>query len=194
VSAEGDARDEVTLLQRAAAGDGDAFDAFVARHEAAVLRFVRTLTRDASAAEEALQETFVAAWRSAGTFRGDASPRSWLFTIARHAVHRQFRRPAGAPSPADATPLDELGLAAGWSASDPEAQVIARERREIVARALEALDGEDRRVLVLRDLEGLSGEEAAAALGLTVAALKSRLHRARLRLAAQLRQEVSGGV
>jgi RNA polymerase sigma-70 factor (ECF subfamily) len=194
VSTEGDLADEVSLLRQAGAGDHAAFERLVLRHEASVHRFVRTLTGDPSAAEDALQETFLAAWRGAAAFRGDASVRSWLFAIARHAVQRQFRRRAGAPPPEDVTPLDELGLQAGWGASDPEADAIRRQRRDLVARALESLDAEDRRVLVLRDLEQLPGGEAAEVLGLTLPALKSRLHRARLRFAARLRQEVIDGI
>jgi len=186
--------DDLTLLRRAGAGDGDAFERLVTRHQAPVHRFARTLTDDEAAAEDALQETFVAAWRGAAAFRGDASVRSWLFTIARNAVHRQFRRPAGAPAPEDVEPLDELGVRAGWGTSDPEAGAIRRQRRDSVARALEALHTDDRRVIILRDLEQLSGEEAAAVLGLSLPALKSRLHRARLRFAARLREEVIDGI
>jgi RNA polymerase sigma-70 factor, ECF subfamily len=195
VSFEGGAEEDLSLLRQAAGGDDGAFERLVARHQASVHRFVRTLTSDPSAAEDALQETFVAAWRGAGRFRADASVRSWLFTIARRAVQRQFRRPAGAPSAEDVEPLDELGLQAGWGTSDPEADAIRRQRRDSVARALDSLDADDRRVLVLRDLEQLSGEEAADVLGLTLPALKSRLHRARLRFAARLRhQEVIDGI
>ena len=85
-------------------------------------------------------------------------------------------------------PLPELGEAAGWGSESPEAEVLRAERRARLARALDALAPEDREVLVLRDLEELTGEETAAALGLSLAAMKSRLHRARLRLAAQLRR------
>jgi RNA polymerase sigma-70 factor (ECF subfamily) len=66
--------------------------------------------------------------------------------------------------------------------------LVRLEEREWLARALARLSQADREVLILRDLEGLSGEETAAALGVTVRAMKSRLHRARLRLAAQLRE------
>lgn len=188
-----ESQDDLTLLRQASVGDGEAFERLVTRHEGSVHRFIRTLTTDAGAGEEALQETFVGAWRGASTFRGESSVRAWLFTIARHAVHRQFRRPAGAPGPADMTPLDELGQLAGWGLDDPEAAAIRQERHDHVSRALGALDADDRRVLVLRDLEQLTGDEAAAVLGLTLPALKSRLHRARLRFAATLRQEVTRG-
>jgi RNA polymerase sigma-70 factor (ECF subfamily) len=188
-----DTKDDLTLLQHAARGDEAAFERLMSRHEGAVHRFIRTLTPDTTSAEDALQETFLAAWRGASGFRGEASVRSWLFTIARHAAYRQGRRHVGEPGPDDQTPLDELGVQAGWGQDDPERATARREEHDAIERALAALMPEDRRVLVLRDLEQLSGEETAAILGLTLPALKSRLHRARLRFAARFRQETTDG-
>jgi RNA polymerase sigma-70 factor, ECF subfamily len=166
----------------------------VERHQAAVYRFVRTLGPDPAACEDVLQETFLAAWRSAAAFRGESSARTWLLTIARNAAMRQYRRRMGEPDRADLASLDDLGAAAGWGSQiTPEAAAIRGEERAAIARALDALDPDDRRVLVLRDLEQMSGEEAANMLGVTLPALKSRLHRARLRLAARLRGETTYG-
>lgn len=186
--------DDVDLIQRTAAGDREAFERLVERHQAAVYRFVRALGPDSASSEDALQETFLAAWRSAATFRGESSARTWLLTIARNAALRQSRRRAGEPDVDDVAPLDELAIAAGWGASDdPETAAIRGEERAAVARALDSLGLEERRVLVLRDLEQMTGDEAARILGLTLPALKSRLHRARLRFAAHLRREAAHG-
>jgi RNA polymerase sigma factor (sigma-70 family) len=84
-------------------------------------------------------------------------------------------------------PLMMLGLEAGWGSDNPEALAIAAERRDTLRRALHGLSPGDREVLVLRDIEGLRGPEAAEVLGIGERALKSRLHRARLRLAVSLR-------
>ena len=84
-------------------------------------------------------------------------------------------------------PLMTLGLEAGWGSDDPEALAIAAERRDTLTWALQTLSFTDREVLILRDVEGLNGREAAEVLGITGRALKSRLHRARLRLAGALR-------
>jgi RNA polymerase sigma-70 factor, ECF subfamily len=177
-------------VRRVGSGDRDAFERLVARHEASVFRFLRTLTPDVARAEDALQEAFLAVWKSAASFRGDSAVRTWLFTVARHASERQFRRRAGEPAPADQLPIEDLGVAAGWGRqSNPEETLLHEEQSAAVRRALESLAPDDRRVLVLRDLEGLSAEESAAAMSIGVAAAKSRLHRARLRLAAQLRGE-----
>ena len=176
--------DDPSLLRAAAAGDCDAFETFVGRHQASVYRLARAMTADADEAEDVLQETFLAAWKSAGSFRGSGSARAWILTIARNAVRRSRRRRAG--EPAHFEPVDELGLRAGWGGEEPLLDTLAR--RDLLRRALDSLSPEDREVLVLRELEGLGGEEVAGMLGLSLAAMKSRLHRARLRLVAALKE------
>ncbi len=73
------------------------------RHEAAVFRFARAISPDEAAAEDALQEAFLGAWRGARTFRGDASVRNWLLTIVRNAIDRQHRKRVDEPE--DIEPL-----------------------------------------------------------------------------------------
>lgn len=184
-------QDDLIVLGQVAQGDRLAFDDFVRRHQASLLRFIHTLTTDAGRAEDALQETCLAIWQHAASFRGEASVKSWIFSIARHAVARQFRRGAAEPAPEDHEPLDAIGAAAGWGHDDPETAAMRSEARETVHRALAALSADDRRLLTLRELEGLTGAQAAGVLGLSLAAEKSRLHRARLRFMAALRREVS---
>lgn len=180
------------LMAEVARGDAAAFETIVARHRAAVFRYARSLARDDAAAEDALQETFLAAWRNAGAFRGEAPLRAWLFTVARNFVFRHARTRAGEPE--ETVPLDALGELAGWgSAGDPQEAMRRLEERERVENALEALSTADREILLLRELEGFTGEEAAKMLGLTLPAQKTRLHRARLRFAAELRRGMLDG-
>ncbi|MBI3207008.1 MAG: sigma-70 family RNA polymerase sigma factor [Myxococcales bacterium] len=179
---------DAELIARAASGDRAAFTELVERHRAAVHRYARSLTKNDADAEDALQRTFLAVWRSAATFRGPASARSWLFTVARNAALRQAR-----PRREDATEpeaLAELGARAGWGTDSPHALLEGAEVRARLGAALARLDADDREVIVLRDLEGLSGDEASSVLGLSLSALKSRLHRARLRLMASLQEEI----
>ncbi len=183
-SGEGEAPPDGALLARIAAGDRSAAPVFVARHKAALFRFAEALLRDRSLAEDVLQETFLAALRGAGAFRAEGSARGWLFTIARHAAIRL--RPREAPLSEDED-MESLGVEAGWGAPDAEEQLASWQSRALVNRALEALDPEDREVLVLRDAEGLTGPEAAGVLQISLAAMKSRLHRARLRMLAAVR-------
>lgn len=179
---------DAQLLQRSASGDRAAFGSLVARHQASLFRFARAITRDAAAAEDVLQETFLAALRSAGAYRGEASVKTWLLTIARNKAYRAGRRRSGQPERFES--LEALGAEAGWGALDSvDAVLIERQRRELFSRALAGLAPEDREMIVLRDLEGLGGEQVAELLRISLAAVKSRLHRARLRLAARVRQE-----
>lgn len=181
---------DARLLHDCAAGDRRSCADFVARHEAALWRFARAIAADPVQAEDVLQETFLAALRGGAGFEGDRSARAWLYTIARNRLHRLYRRRAGEPERME--PLDALGVAAGWG-EDPEAAMVAAESRVTLARALDALDPADREVLLLRDVEGFSGEQTAAILGVPLPTAKTRLHRARLRLKAALREGGSHG-
>jgi len=180
---------DVQILRRSAEGDRTAFDEIVRRHHASVFRLARLLVTRAEEAEDVLQQTFLSAWTGASQFRGEASARTWLLTITRHAALRMRERRSR--EPVDDTPLDELGMQAGWGGPDPEALAVATEHRELLQSAFAALAAEDREILTLRDLEGLSGDETATLLGVSVAAMKSRLHRARMTLAARVKSEVS---
>lgn len=182
----GEEREDVEALAQVARGERRAMTRLVAQHRDAVFRYARTLCRDDALAEDILQDTFLAALRHAGDFRGEGSVRGWLLSIARSRAFTAQRRRSG--EPARFEPLDTLGIEAGWGS--PEA-MEALARKDALHRALGALEPEDQEILTLRDLEGLSGPEAAELLGLSLAAMKSRLHRARLKLAAALRK---GGI
>lgn len=181
---------DAELLVRAGAGDRDAFGTLVERHQASVYRFARTVVTRPADAEDVLQQSFLAAWRGASRFRGESSVRTWLFTIARNAA-LTLRAHDARWTPSE-VPVEDLGLAAGWGSDDPESAAVEAERQAAFTAAFEALAPAEREVLTLRDLEGLSGDETAALLGLSLPAMKSRLHRARLALAARVRQEVGG--
>ena len=182
--------EDAELLRRAGLGEGEAFDAFMERHAAPVFRFIVLHAREPDRAEDVLQETFLAAWRGAGSFRGPGSARSWLLSIARRAALRDGRLRAGEPVTSvslDSVPLDVLAREAGWG-DDPGGEERRLEAKELVEAAFAALSPEDAEVLVLRDLEGFSGEEVADLLGVSLAAVKSRLHRARLRFMTRIRE------
>ena len=176
---------DAELLARVAGGESQAFAGLVSRHERAIFRLASTWTGDRADAEDILQETFLAAFRHAGDFRGEGSARAWFLTIARHLAMRRVHRQAQEPESCDS--LEALGEQAGWGNPLPLAERLAE--RDAVAQALRALPPAEREILLLRDLEGLTGEEAAAELGLSLAAAKSRLHRARLHLIALIRGE-----
>ena len=178
---------DAELIRRSAEGDRSAFNDLVERHEASVFRFARAIASSEAAAEDALQEAFLGAWRGAAAFRGEASVRNWLLSIVRHAVYRQHRHRVDEPEEMES--MSDLGMAAGWGSDEtPESIALRRESHETVMKAMEAVSVGDREILLLRDAEGLPGEQVAAMLGLTLPAMKSRLHRARLRLAVKVRE------
>ncbi len=180
-----------TLLRLSAAGDRAAFAKFVVRHRAGVFRYAKLLTNNGAEAEDVLQDAFLNAFRAADSYRGGASARSWMLTIARRALLRMRRKRVGEPSLLE--PLANLAVEAGWGAPSANAPATAAmERRQQLSAALAILSPDDREVLLARDLEGLSAEETSKTLGLTVSAVKSRLHRARLRLAAAVRRQECG--
>lgn len=171
--------DDATLLRQASAGDAGAFRTFMERHQDGVWHRARALTGGGADAEDLLQETFLAAWRGAAGFRG-GSARAWLLTIAGHAWQRLGRRQARVDTVGDDESLEALALRAGWGTTDGPAD---DDRTETVRDAFDRLSADDRQVLSLRDIDGVPGDEVAGLLGLSLPAMKSRLHRARLRLA-----------
>lgn len=175
------------LLARSAAGDRVAFEQVVERHQASIYRFARLIVNRPEDAEDVLQQTFLSAWQGASGFRGDASVRTWLLTITRHAALRA--RHTRAREAEQVVSLDDLGVLAGWGVPDPETLAVAAERRAQLDAALQSLTSDERVVMTLRDLEGLSGEETASVLGVSVSAMKSRLHRARMTFAARVKAE-----
>lgn len=180
------------LIERVAAGDRVAFGALVARWRDPIWRFVRAHTPTPALAEEALQETFVGVWRGASGLRDPAAFRGWMYGLARRQAARASRRRVG--EPLDAEPIEQLGVAAGWGSEARGGAVLARiEDHDAVRHALAALSDDDREVVWLVDVDELSLAEAADALGLSLAATKSRLHRARLRLMAALAEGGTDG-
>ena len=169
-----------TLIGRIAAGDPAAFDRLVRRHQAAVYRFVRAAapTEDPAEAEEILRETFAAARRAAPRHRNESSARPWLLALARQTIDRRHSR----PREADLVSLRELARAAGWGAGG---NGIAGDEDLAVEAAFAALPPEDREILTLCDREYFTVDEAARVTGLSDAAVRTRLHRARLRLLAR---------
>jgi RNA polymerase sigma-70 factor, ECF subfamily len=185
---------ETPLFERAQAGDRQAFSQLVAAHRDAVYRYALRLTNDRAFAEDTLQETFLTAMQHLPEARGEASFRGWLLSIARSRVAHDRRRRVGEPTTfAPEAELMQLGLEAGWGeAMNPEALAARTEAQQVLDQALAQLDHEAREVLLLRDVEGLSGEETARVLGLALPAMKSRLHRARLRLVAAVKGVADG--
>ena len=156
------------LVERAAAGDLDAFAELVRAYEHRVASVLYRLLDDRRDVEEATQDVFVQAWRNLHRFRGRAQLFTWLYRIAVNEALMRRRRKRH-----DTQELDER-LAA---APGPEPGL-----QDLLVRELAALPFEYRAAVVLRDVEGLTNAEVAEALGISVAAAKSRIHRGRLQI------------
>lgn len=171
-----------------ASGRPDALAQFMRRHEAALRRYL-TVSLAPDDVDDVVQETFVSVWRGASGYRGGPSARGWLYTIARHAMAHRSRRKVGEPASLES--LDALAERAGWGLTGEIVMTghdaEALDTRDLLTRAMRQLPDDERDVLVLRELDGYSGEETAQMLHLSLAAMKSRLHRARLHLAAVVR-------
>jgi RNA polymerase sigma factor (sigma-70 family) len=148
-------------------GDHEAIEALVAGSHSHVQRFARTLCATPEDAEDAAQEALVVLYRKIGTLRATAALASWVFRIVRNECIRRTR-----------LALRHTPVAAAPEASAEEAALAHLELERVVA-AIAALPAEQRAVLVARDIQGLSGTATAQSLGLSRAAMKSRLHRGR---------------
>jgi RNA polymerase sigma-70 factor (ECF subfamily) len=148
-----------------------------------VARFARALTRDAARADDLAQETYLRALRGWHTFRPDADPRRWLFTICRHTFLRTAQREARyVDAPEDDPELDSLATALAHHAATRDGAAAALERMDLgpaIDRALGALAEHYRVAVVLVDVDGRSYDEAALVLGVPVGTVRSRLFRGR---------------
>ncbi len=171
-------------LAQAKAGEPGALDQLLGLLSPRLLRFGTRLCGQAG--EDALQEALLTLSQRLHEFRGDSDIYSWAYALVRSACGRHTRGLANAPKLA----LSEDVLAElrqGDAVPGPEHRLLSRERSEVLSCALGALSEDQRAAVVLRDVEELSAQDAAAALGISVSALKSRLHRGRRALADLLR-------
>jgi RNA polymerase sigma-70 factor (ECF subfamily) len=184
---------EQGLVQRLQAGDPEAFDALFRQHCAKVLRQAMYLVGNATEAEEVVQEVFLAVYEKAQTFRGDAAFTTWLYRLTANAALTRLRRRQRSKEVAleDYLPQFQpdghhlVRPVVDWSATLEE-RLADAQLQQLLREAIDLLQPLDKAVLVLSDFEDLSNKEIGEALGLTVLAVKARLHRARLFLRGQL--------
>jgi RNA polymerase sigma-70 factor, ECF subfamily len=174
---------DAALLERARTGDRRALDDLLSRHQRRVYRFGLKMCRDPEDAKDVLQETLLAVARNVKDFRGASSVSTWLYTIARSFCIKKRRRSKYAPEQEESLDAREPGAEARQiedPSRGPEEELAGRQVESALEQAIAGLDPMYREVLVLRDVEGLTAPEVAEVMGLTVEAVKSRLHRARI--------------
>lgn len=195
----GDA-EEARLLQALRAGDAAAFESLVRRRSGPLLAAARRILNSEEDARDAVQETFVAAYRNLARFDGDARLSTWLHRIVVNAALMKLRSRRRRPEESidDLLPsFDENGdwrSGTAQSGDAAEAHVHSRQTRELVRRCIGRLPDSYRDVLVLRDIEDQDTAEVAGSLGITSNAVKIRLHRARQALRTLIEHERSGDV
>jgi RNA polymerase sigma-70 factor (ECF subfamily) len=168
------------LLRSIAAGDAAALTRLYERYAGPLFGYLHRLAGDRMTAEEILQDTMLAVWRSAGAFEGRAKVTTWLFGVARRQAHNRLRGRSG-PAPAGADLPDRPDHAAG-----PEELAIAAAGGTPVAAAIDLLPDHHRDVIALVFVAGLPLADVAEVLSIPVGTVKSRLHHARAAVAAAL--------
>ena len=186
------------LLERLRLGDEQAFEAFVARHDGTLRRVARTFVRTPTAADEVVQETWLAMLRGLNEFEGRSSLRTWLFRIlvnrARTRAKREARSiPFSALGAEDSSAYEPgFGPDGRWISpprrldSDPEANLLSSELREHLLAAVDDLGPAQRLVITLRDIVGLGAEEVCELLDVSDVNQRVLLHRARTHVRAAL--------
>ncbi len=174
------------LIERARAGDADAFQTIVETHSERVYGALRSFGLTGDEAEDVAQAVFIRAWRGLKSFEGRAQLSTWLYRIAFNEAQRLLSRRPPAPVGDDASGFDPILELPDLAARGPEAAALDREFVTAMWHALGELPEDWRTAVVLRDIEGLSTVEAAAVVGARAAAFKSRLHRGRMQLRALL--------
>jgi RNA polymerase sigma-70 factor (ECF subfamily) len=179
-------RADEELLASIRAGDDAALGSLLARHAPAIYRFGVKMCRDPEDAKDVLQDTLLAAARGIREFRGASSLSTWLYTVARSFCIKKRRSSKFAPT--DTVSLDDRdgALEARAPGKAPDEAAADRELSALLESAIRALEPASREVLVLRDVEGLTAPEVAEVLGVSVDAVKSRLHRARAEVRSKL--------
>jgi len=184
------------LAQRISAGDKQAFELLMRRHNQILYRTARSILKDEAEAEDAVQEAYLLAYRGMSGFRGDAKLSTWLVRIVvNEAIGRARRRRRGAQiiQLSGETREDSEAAEGNMNETLPEQPEAAAERaqtRQLLESKIDELPDAFRTVFVLRALEELSVEESAAALGIPEATVRSRFFRARGLLREALSKEI----
>jgi RNA polymerase sigma-70 factor, ECF subfamily len=175
---------DAELVRLAQEGELEAFAELVHRHERRLRIVLLRILDDARDVEEAVQDAFVQSWRNLDRYRADAGFFTWLYRIGVNAALARARRKERVLVALES--LESEGASHVPGELLPETAAEASDLRTRILGALAQLPFEHREAVVLRDVAGLSNAEVAEALGVSLAAAKSRIHRGRLELRALL--------
>jgi RNA polymerase sigma-70 factor (ECF subfamily) len=194
---------DLQLVERVRTGDAAALETLMDRYTSRVYRLAHGITRNEADAEEVVQDVFLTVFRKIHSFEGRAALGSWIYRVATNAalIKRRGKRAEIEVSLDSQLPSflpdghragDPAFVMSDWSQT-PEADLLSREMRAILSKAIDALPDRYRTVLVLRDIEDLPNGRVAEIVGESVATVKSRLHRARMALREELTRHLGSG-
>lgn len=172
-------------------GDARALEEIVKRYSNKVYNLAFHLTRDAAAAEEIMQEVFLTVVAKIGTLTNEAYFSTWLYRVTTNAAYGFLRKERKF---SEQTPVEDIDaeVQQDYDWSDlPDDVLLSEESREVLRRSIDSLPETMRTVVVMKDMEGFKNEEIAESLGISVPAVKSRLHRGRLTLRTMLSEYFS---
>ncbi|HQZ83445.1 MAG TPA: sigma-70 family RNA polymerase sigma factor, partial [Pyrinomonadaceae bacterium] len=182
------------FVDKLKANDAAAFETLVERFSGSIFAVALRISADREEAEDLTQETFLRAFKSIKSFRGDASLKTWLIRIAINQSrnrYRWWRRRRRDRTVSLDEPIGETNVSVGDTIADitagPEEDTLRRERETALLRALSTLKPIYREAIVLADIEGLTYAECSAALDINMGTLKSRIARAREELRNKLK-------
>lgn len=175
------------LLQRSQAGDARAAEELVQAFQPDLLRLANSLLKDPLEAEEAVQDTFLAALNGLSTYRGESNFKTWLFGIAIHTCHQRLRKLQARRRLSQAL---QTVFRMGVGPAHPEDALIQGETLTIVRRAIEALGEKHRLPVLLFYDHDLSVAEIAQTLDLPKGTVLSRLHVGREKMRSVLKDEL----
>lgn len=184
-------QEEMKLVKLASGGDKGAFEKLVLENQRNVYNLALKLMKNPEDASDAAQEAFLKAYLKLKDFRGDSRFSAWLYRLTYNTcidLLRKSQRAAVVSLTRDTENEDGQDADIADTASGPEEQYEARETRDIVRREMERLPEEQYRILVMRELAGMSYGEIAQTAGISEGTVKSRIFRARSRLAQELKK------
>lgn len=187
-----EAENDQLLVDRARLGDRHAFDLLVLKYQSRLLSLVNRLVSNQSDALDVLQDTFVKAYRSLHTFRGESAFYTWLYRIAVNTAknHLASKLKESKDVSVDDEATGELSVLQDLSAPDEEAG--AEELQRAILHAIEQLPDDLKQALTLRELEGMSYDEIALAMNCPIGTVRSRIFRARDHVFQEISQQFPG--
>lgn len=177
-----DKQSDADLVRELKRGDARAMEEIVKRYSNKVYNLAYHLTRDSAAAEEIMQDVFLTVISKIGTLTNVEYFSTWLYRVTTNASYGFLRKERKFSEQTPVENIDqELQQSYDWS-DLPDDVLLSEESKEVLRKSIDALPEAMRTVVIMKDMEGFKNEEIAEALGMSVPAVKSRLHRGRLML------------